>query len=240
MPSVAAQTHLASHLIVVDGCQDTAAALRSGRNSSPVEHVLIPRSPNDRSGPGRSSRLRNWAIRHATTKWVAFLDDDNEWERRHLELVLDAIEACGVLAGHSCRRLLSPDGTPWLEPIWPWSASDEEGRRAYAHLVSLGVVEAGSEVVRGRYEPAELAGGAPGIDTNEWVLARELLLRIPFREAFTAQHEMSLMGEDDLLLEDLIRAKIPVASSGVPTVRYYLGGYSNNRARNLDPEFSWR
>jgi hypothetical protein len=41
------------------------------------------------------------------------------------------------------------------------------------------------------------------------------------------------MAPDDKLLRELLLHGVPLFSSGLPTVRYYLGGISNERRRAL-------
>jgi hypothetical protein len=78
----------------------------------------------------------------------------------------------------------------------------------------------------------------PLIDTSAWLLARNLLVETPFREDFSPADADSKRGEDDKLLEDLLERRVRIVCSELPTLRYYLGGYSNS-PEGADEEFSW-
>jgi glycosyltransferase involved in cell wall biosynthesis len=237
--SVKAQIHKANHLVVIDDCEATAATFANHRTAG-LNSVFMPRSEADRTGPGRSSRLRNWAVRATVSEWIAFLDDDNEWEPLHLRTLLDTARISGVDAAHSERIVLLPSGEPWLDDVWPWSSSDEEGRKIYAQMAALGVVSRGEPFIRDRADEIGCPEPYRGVDTNAWLFKRDLLLTHPWAEAYSREHEDALAGEDDVLLAGLVESGVRVASSRKATLRYFLGGYSNNRARAQDPTFRWR
>lgn len=64
------------------------------------------------------SEARNTGARAATSRWIALLDDDDEWLPNKLELQLPAAERSGSDSVVSVTRFLmrSPDGS---ESIWP-------------------------------------------------------------------------------------------------------------------------
>ncbi|MFC5154192.1 glycosyltransferase family A protein [Streptomyces amakusaensis] len=229
------------HLIVVDDCPETYAFLRRPGALPPhAGWLLAARGPHDVSGPGRSSRLRNMAVRISRSPWITFLDDDNEWEPGHLASLLECAERTGHRAVHSQLRMVHPDGSPFLDPRDPWSEDHEKGRAEYERMLAKGVVERGTCVRRDRLDPLGVPDPVISVDTGEWLLARELLLRIPFRDDFDAHDEAGRVGEDDKLAMALRESREPVSCTGLPTLRYYLGGYSNNFSRTFDPTFSWR
>jgi glycosyltransferase involved in cell wall biosynthesis/SAM-dependent methyltransferase len=79
--SVFGQTRLPEELIVVDdGSTDDSAEIVA-RMSGPVPITLL------RKENGGQSSARNWGVRHAATELVAFLDQDDIWYPRHLELL---------------------------------------------------------------------------------------------------------------------------------------------------------
>lgn len=231
------------HLIVADDCPDTAAYLSACEGELPanVSWVNRPRSPQEAYdlGSHRCAKLRNFATRTLNTDWVAFLDDDNEWERDHLGSLLACATAGKVQAVHSQRKLLYRDGSPYLEERYPWISDAARSADVFKRLTEKGVFTPGSCVMADRVTPgardypaAEIVD--PGIDPivmvdpNEWMLARELLLERPFTEDFTPQLDIGLY-EDGKFLLDLIQAGVPIAGSGKPTLRYYLGGFSTDR-----------
>lgn len=228
------------HLVVADDCEDTHALLRGRELPGNVRWLLAGRGPGEVSGPGRSSRLRNMAVRISESPWIAFLDDDNEWEPDHLTSLLECARRTGHRAVHSQLRMFHPDGTPYLEQLDPWTADEDAARAEYARMRARGVVAPGTCVRRDRLDPLGAPDPVVSVDTGEWLLARELLLRMPFRDDFDAADEAARTGEDDKLAADLRRAREPVSCTGLPTLRYYLGGYSNNFASAFDPTFSWR
>ncbi|MEO3830326.1 glycosyltransferase family A protein [Actinomadura sp. B10D3] len=238
MASVRKQTVRVRHLVIVDGCPATRAALPE---SPPGTEVLYsPRSASDHSGPGRLARLRNLAVARATTDRIAFLDDDNEWEPEHIESLLSLARATGSPAVHSERIVLHPDGSPWLDGTWPWSRDPAESRRKYAFALACGVVTPGTPYMRDRADPHRRTGAWRDVDTNTWLFERDLLLAHPFLEEYTPQHETDFMGEDSVLLEELLDAGVAIACTKRPTLRYYLGGFSNCGGKGREDGFAWR
>lgn len=229
------------HLVVIDDCHETYTFLRS-REPLPanVRWLLAGRGPGDVSGPGRSARLRNMAVRASRAPWIGFLDDDNEWEPDHLSSLLECAGRTGHRAVHSHLRMLNADGSPYLEPREPWARDPAEGRAQWARMRAKGVVSPGGCVRRDRLDPPGTEDPVVSVDTGEWLLARELLLEVPFRDVYDAHDEAESIGEDDKLAMDLRARAEPVSCTGRATLRYYLGGYSNNFSLPFDPTFSWR
>jgi glycosyltransferase involved in cell wall biosynthesis len=233
-------SHPVQHLVLVDACERTVQALESWTGlPGNLEWLAMERSPGDCSGPGRSSRLRNFGVRRAESDWIAFLDDDNEWEPDHLEGLITCALQTGVRAVHSHLQIFHADGTPYREPLSPWGRDPEEARAKYQEMVRLGVYTPGSNVFKDRADPLGHPDPVRSVDTGEWLLARPLLLEVPFRDQFTAEDGLNLTGEDDKLLSDLIARGEPIACNGRATLRYYLGGYSNNPGARLDASFAW-
>lgn len=227
--------HAVSHVVLVDDCPRTVATLASAAVGRPdLEIVPMPRQPHEVSGPARSSRLRNFGVRRAASRWIAFLDDDNEWAADHIQSLLECALANRVRAAHSHVGLLNEDGSPYLRPAWPWANSEAEAERLYRHYVEKGICAPGSNVIGDRPDLLD-----PAVDTSAWLLARQLLLEVPFEERFTQSDAEGLIGEDDKLFQALISRREPIACTRRATLRYYLGGYSNNRAGIVDETFSW-
>jgi len=234
MRSVAAQRTNESvrHLVLIDDCPATREALADGSTGADIRY--LPREPGEVSGPARSSRLRNLGVRLSTDRWIAFLDDDNEWTADHLDSLLACARTTGARAVHSHIRLLNRDGSAYLEPRWPWARDEAEAREIYQDYVRKGLLVPGSNVV----------GDRPGFhdeppDTSSWLLERELLAEVPFAEEFSPADAESRIGEDDKLFFALRERGEPIACSRRPTLRYYLGGYSNSPTGRTDATFSW-
>jgi hypothetical protein len=94
-------------------------------------------------------------------------------------------------------------------------------------------------VFKDRADPLDHPDPVRSVDTSAWLLARSLLLEIPFRDDFTDLDGETRTGEDDKLLADLINRREPIACSHKATLRYYLGGYSNNRNETFGGPFVW-
>lgn len=228
------------HLVIVDHCPETCKALDRLKLPPNVRWELMLRQPWECSGPGRSSRIRNEAVRMSRSRWIAFLDDDNYWDPDHLQSLLDCARSTGCRAVHSHMRLVHPDGRPYLDRRFPWCRDEREAVRLYAELCDRGVFTPGSNVVRDRADPLGHPDPVRSVDTGEWLLNRSLLLQFPFRDDFSEEDEYEVVGEDDKLLADLVAARVPVACTRKATLIYSLGGYSNNFAELPDASFAWR
>ena len=229
------------HLVLVDDCPATTAVLQTVVRQVPhLSWRSMSREPGEQSGPHRLARLRNLAVRIARTPWVAFLDDDNQYEECHLSSLLACALATGVPAVHSERTLHRPDGSPYLEPRMPWKRDHAEGRRVYRELLDKGVFVPGSNVVHDRADPLDHPDPAQMVDTSEWLFARDLLLRIPFCERYSLSDWEQMIPEDNKLLRRLVAERVPIASSRLPTLRYCLGGYSNSFSPDHETALAWR
>lgn len=231
--SVASQTVAASihHLIVVDDCSETRDLLETNAWPPNLSWVTIPRVANDVSGPGRAAVLRNIGVRRAESPWISFLDDDNEFETDHIESLIDLAKGTGRRAVHSWLRMYHSDGSPYLVEQDPWTRDPEYAHEKYLEMVSKGVRTPGSNVFQDRADCFQTAAPVLSVDTGEWLLSRQLLLEIPIPEAYTPDDWRQMRTEDDKFLEVLANSGEAVACTMKPTLRYYLGGYSNNFSR---------
>ena len=228
------------HLVLVDDCRKTARMLSAWQAlPASVEWRYEQRQAGERSGPGRSSKIRNIGVQRADSRWIAFIDDDNEWETDHLQTLVACAVASGVRAVHSHLQAFHPDGSPYLDPVFPWARETQAGREIYRKMVDQGVYTPGSNIFKDRADPPGTADPVRSVDTGEWLLARDLLLEVPFRTDFDAEDAANLISEDDKLLNDLIERAEPIACTHRATLIYYLGGYSNNFSRDLDASFAW-
>ncbi|MEV0389010.1 glycosyltransferase family A protein [Nonomuraea sp. NPDC050643] len=238
LASVRRQTVHVRHLVIVDDCPDTLATITKLRPGAEV--LYSPRSASDHSGPGRLARLRNLAVAQATTTRIAFLDDDNEWAPEHIDSLLSLARTTGFPAVHSQRIVMYPDGSPWTNETWPWSRDPVESRKKYAYALSCGVVTPGTPYLRDRADPHRREGSWRDVDLNTWLFERDLLLAHPFLEEYTSEHEGDFMGEDSVLLEELLDADVAIAGTEQATLKYYLGGWSNCGEEEWEGGFAWR
>ncbi|BCJ39696.1 hypothetical protein GCM10010168_78480 [Actinoplanes ianthinogenes] len=233
MHSVAAQRGVrVEHLVIGDNCPALTDALVAElsrrfphaivRNVTGAEHAALPQDYL----PARLGALRNGAVAVASGEWIAQLDDDNEFEPDHLRSLLDCLAANpGVEVAHSWRRLVAPDGSPYVAAENPWHPDPALRASSYARLVELGVFEPGSPVVR----DALRAGGREfnGVDTSEVLVSRRLYRRFPYPTEFSRWWRKLEWTDDYAWCVLLDRAKVPMVCSERATLRYYMGGYSN-------------
>jgi hypothetical protein len=217
------------HLVIVDECPKTAAALGRGAVSG-LTWMHARRTAGEHNGPGRIARLRNLSATMTGAAWLAFLDDDNLWREDHLASLLARAGETGCRAVHSHRELRRHDGQPYLAPHFPWAAGPGEAREKYERAVAAGVMRPGSAVIRSTTDPA-VPGDLRFVDMGEWLIARSLLREVPLVEEFTIEQEKTI-GEDDFWLADLLGRGEPIACTGQPTLRYFLGGRSTTETED--------
>jgi hypothetical protein len=213
------------HVVVVDDCDLTEAALRE-LDDPRVRWWRAQRAPGERSGTARVGCLRNQAVRTVRAPWVAFLDDDNTWRADHLRSLLACAQSTGCAAVHSHRDLRTPEGEPYVEARFPWADDDEEGARQYLAAVTAGVMRPGSSLLCTSVDE-RLPPEFRFVDMGEWLLRRDVLGDAPFVEALTPDQDARRVGEDDLFLDGLLARGVSIACTGLPTLRYRLGGMSN-------------
>jgi glycosyltransferase involved in cell wall biosynthesis len=118
--SVLAQTiHDLELVVVVDGVDGDTTRLLASIQDPRLRFIQNPRSLG-------SAEARNVGIKKATGEWIAFLDDDDEWEKDKLE---KQILAAGQIEGAVIVSCLSRVVTALREYIWP--------NRIYDNLVPL-------------------------------------------------------------------------------------------------------
>jgi glycosyltransferase involved in cell wall biosynthesis len=235
MASVAAQSGVhVEHLVFGDNCPTLAdpSVVRDLSERFPhavivnvtgAEHAALPQDYL----PARIGALRNKGIAAARGDWIAQLDDDNEFEPDHLSSLLGCLAANqGVEVAHSWRMLVSPDGSPYeITGENPWHPDPELRAPSYERLVELGVFEPASSVVR----DALRAGGKEfnGVDTSELLVSRRMHERFLFPTTYSRWWQKLEWTEDYAWCVLLDRAKVPMVCNEKPTLRYYMGGYSN-------------
>jgi hypothetical protein len=225
--------HPIVHQIVVDDDEQRYATLAAETAAAqPVPNRSVAwrfarRRPGDIPGPSVLGRLRNEAVARATTPLVAFLDDDNLLEAHHFSSLLHCMRRTGCTAVHSQRRLLWPDGTPYLTQLSPWKRTIPAARARYRELRRHCVYVPWSNIIRDQVHPRTRPDRIQMVDTSEWLFTREQALATPFGETFTRDDWQNVIGEDNKLLAALVEGDVAVASTHLPTLHYVLGGYSN-------------
>lgn len=115
--SIAAQTLLPVEVLLVDDCSgdDTPDALHRVAAAHPQGWVKVL-ATHANGGP---SRARNTGWRHATQAYVAFLDADDTWAPRKIELQMAALRADPAIVLIAHRMAVRDRDTPAPEPRMP-------------------------------------------------------------------------------------------------------------------------
>ena len=91
--SVLSQTYKNYEIIVVsDGSTDGTNNFLSNNNTAKVRHFISETSRG-------ASAARNVGLKEANGKYIAFLDDDDEWFPYHLEVLVEKIESSKTEVG---------------------------------------------------------------------------------------------------------------------------------------------
>ena len=225
-------------LVVVDDCDETRRLLSGARLPPWCVWTVDRRQPHTTGGPARLAALRNAAWEATGGSHVAFLDDDNEWTPGHVALLQDAV---GSYAGaaHSHRTIWTSDGRPYLDCLWPWRPDRDEAQRRWELMCRRGVTAMGSNVYRDRADPLEDVDGVRTVDTSEWLITRDIIDGTPFPTHYDRTDWEQRCFEDGKLLRQLLSAGIRPACTRQPTLRYYLGGYSNSLDAGLPVGIRW-
>ena len=142
-------------IVIVDGPDETTLDALLG-----VEDPRLRVKPlAQRVGSGAA---RNAGVAEARAEWVAFLDDDDQWDPRKLEIQLDAANSTSHRYPIVACRLVARDGKE--EVIWPrrFPRSDEP-------------------ISEYLFTRARLSWGEGLIQTSTILTRKELLERVPFR-----------------------------------------------------------
>lgn len=233
-------------LIFIDDCSETSSFLENEYLSdNSITWVNIKRKKEDISGPSHSAYLRNKAVESSKTEWIAFLDDDNEFEPFHFaELKRCAIKN-NVEAVHCFRQLYYSDGLPYcfMEEEYPWARNSQQAKEQFFLLSKCGIIEKGSNIIHDQVSTTN--SGINMVDTNVWLIKKEILLKNKISQDYTHADWMNIVCEDDKLLLSLINSKVRICCNNVPSVKYYLGGYSNmdfikGKAKAINYSVEWK
>lgn len=210
------------HLLVVDDNKECReAALREG---IPDEDIVDqPRGLADADGPARLAELRNLAVRLAGETWLAFLDDDNKWAPEHLRSLWKSIVESGADLAHSQMKIYEVDGRPYLREEFPWGRDELTRRAIYAYCLVAGVMSPGSNVMRDR-----IGTRFTWVDLGEWLFPPGFLRANPFNTSYDAWDWFNISVEDQDLPRVVFNSGMRVATTGEPTLDYYMGGYTNS------------
>lgn len=100
-----------THWVVVDGAEHEAAVratLQKYEHRHPLEVVVLPRNVGSGGWNGhRTYGAVPWIV---DATYVAFLDDDNEFDPDHVRGLVRAVVGSGAAWAHSLRRIVDADG----------------------------------------------------------------------------------------------------------------------------------
>lgn len=193
--------------------------------------TFLPLEGIPHHGPSspRMATLRQYSLSFVTEPYLCFLDDDNEMETDHLHTLLEIIKQRKVFAAYSWRHLLHADGTAFNGRSYPWHSDTHEAHKRWQWCIAAGVMTAGESLMRDGPvsidDPMRLAT----VDMNEWLFDAATLKKIGMNAQFSDTDIVNRVGEDDKLFARIRSLELPIAGSGLPTIRYYLGGVSNYR-----------
>lgn len=232
MSSVASQAGVAvEHIVVADRCPFVAQQrLRDELRERFPHAVLVDVTELARTFdylPARLAHLRNLSVARASGNFIAHLDDDNVYQPGHLaSLTLALRRTPGADVAHSWRRLLWPDGTPFVPAGEdPWDIKPWRRARTYRRAQRLGIYTPGSCVVR---DALEIDGRAVArVDTSELMLTRALHAEIPFPTEFRPEERKRRVGDDAKLCSEVVARGVGHVCTRRATLDYYMGGYSN-------------
>lgn len=215
-------------LIGIDDCQSTLAFLKENYLiDQTISWFYSERLKDDLSGPSRLGYLRNLSVEYANTEWVSFLDDDNELEIFHYSELMRCASLNNSEAVHCYRQLFYADGIPYcfVEEEYPWGRNSKQAKEMFNNLSKQGIIEKGCHVIRDQVDASR--EGINIVDTNVWLIKRNVLLKNKIPSGYTKDDWLNIVCEDDKMLEQLILGGVRIHCNHVPSVRYYLGGYSN-------------
>ncbi|MCW3464963.1 glycosyltransferase family A protein [Chitinophaga nivalis] len=196
---------------------------------STTEFFPLEGLPHQGPSSPRMAMLRQHALSFVREPYMCFLDDDNEMEAGHLNSLLAIIREQQVGAAYSWRSLLYADGKHFDGSSYPWHSDEQEAYKRWQWCIAAGVMMEGQSVMKDGPvavpDPMQLAT----VDMNEWLFHTATLREIGLDFSFSEQDLRNRVGEDDKLFARIRSLQLPIAGSGIPSIRYYLGGVSNYR-----------
>ena len=96
LESVLGQTFKDFEVLVVDDGSNTAVDACGNISEKFVENGIVLKVANMPENTGYQSAPKNAGIFNSRGAYIAYLDDDNEWDPLHLEVLVDEIEKGGA------------------------------------------------------------------------------------------------------------------------------------------------
>jgi hypothetical protein len=218
-------------LVMIDDCPASVDVLdrhawQVGAISS-LRWVYVRRRDGECSGPARVANLRAMALSLARSPWLSYLDDDNALEPDHFATLLKCVIDHRAQAAHSWRTMWTRSGKPFpLRGRHPWCRNAEVAKAMFKQYEAAGIYVYGSSTIRDQVVPYRRDRSM--VDTSEWLYRRSFLLQLEFCNSYSREDWELGRSEDNKLLDGIVAAGIAIPSTKRATLRYHLGGYSNN------------
>ena len=217
-----------NHLIIIDDCKETLNFLETNYHTDDsIQWEFVKRTSKEVNGPARIARLRNKGINTVHTKYLAMLDDDNEYTPDHLKTLLNLAKTENLLAVHSWRRLFTFDGKPFTDNFWPWETDKPSQKAKYKDYVKRGIVDQDSNILRDGFDNNT-------VDTSAWLLETKTMQSLLFPEKYSTDDIAKNIVEDKKFYQIISsRPNIKIGTTKKCTLKYYLGGYSTDFNKSL-------
>ncbi|MCP4156941.1 MAG: glycosyltransferase family 2 protein, partial [bacterium] len=183
----------------------------------------------------RLAALRKLGTQRSKGECVVLLDDDNFWESAHLSSLFESLQKNpGCEAAHSWRTLWNSDNTPHIiKDLYPWVLGGDRDRQRILFRIQneAGILQPGTNLARDRYGFVYKNKRHSCVDAGEWMFRRSLLDKIPFRDYLTYTELLYGFCDDYIYGTEMVKQDINVTSTEKPTLRYLLGGQSQELAQ---------
>jgi hypothetical protein len=136
------------------------------------------------------------------------------------------------MAAHTWRQLLDRAGKPWIADRFPWLCEGGRAKELFRKFTAAGMLSTTDNIFRDSSKAMVSGEDVAAIDMGAWLFKRGLLHDVWFDTEYSDWEVRNSITEDDKLLARLKHSGIRIACTRTPTLRYYMGGYSNNAVSN--------
>lgn len=240
--SVARQSYpgIVEHVIVVDEKRLEPDLEREVRRLGRLVRIVeISTSAHEEEfqpfySVSRIGYLRNCGVAQCRGNYVGYLDDDNTFEPDHISSLAAMLDADGTLGvAYSWRYLWNSDGSPFLEPKYPWTPHarlaldcNSLSHHIYSVLVNVGIRVQGSNIQK---DAVIASDGSPvyTVDTSEMLVRKRIHDVHKWVTRFMWREMTGDFSDDHAFVRNCSKAGVRFACSRKATLNYYLSGVSN-------------